>query len=102
MSDDICPGCGSRFSTPSESHLELCTKCSERLGVTVMPRSRRPATPCRGCAGMRFIRAVPRELAPGGATGSAAPMVVTYGAAVDFAYVPQHSDPRRGYGMLEM
>jgi hypothetical protein len=109
MTDEICPGCGATLDTPTERHLQMCTKCSERLGVTVMPKPRRPPIQCRACNGTAFIRAVPREIAP--MLGNeyhqeVAPMAVTYGAtdhgATDHGFRRHQADPQKGYGMLEM
>ena len=72
-----CRICASTLVDESDP---VCEACSTQLGITPLPELTRPARPCAGCNGMRFIRVAPRELS---ATGSdfvnvcAAPMTLT-------------------------
>jgi len=109
----LCPSCKTNplASEWQRTEVMLCTRCAERYGVQPMHPARRPPKPCNRCSGMRFIRAVPRELslepqAERAADQVASPMAVTYqvqrliGASGPSAALP--IDARHGYGFLEM
>jgi hypothetical protein len=73
---DLCSLCLARkLETERDHFLEMCEQCSKDRGVVPLPRPRRPANPCRGCKGLSFVRAIPRE---SGGENRQAPMTVTY------------------------
>lgn len=63
MATNLCPICNDwTLETEHDLARGMCTPCGNRLGVVVMPPARRRALPCRGCNGMKFVRAIPREI----------------------------------------
>jgi len=103
MATNLCPICNDwTLETEHDLARGMCTPCSNRLGVVVMPPARRRAVPCRGCNGMKFVRAIPREISAWPAPYNADPLVslmtVTYED-------PERSGPlnaRGGLGLLEV
>lgn len=92
--------------TQAETETLLCSHCAHILGVVPMRPARRPATPCLKCNGMKFIRAVPRELTAGPEQGTMAmPMGLVYQYEVQrsrYESQPLPIDARKALGMLEV
>src|SRR5262245_56359737 len=104
----ICQRSGPHpYAPPS---FDVCGACASRLGVIPMPPPRRPARPCDRCNGVRFIRAIPRELtATGGdyVQEQAAPMTLTIVPTVTDPLLRSGKDlevpnPWNGRGLLEV
>lgn len=91
-----------------ELDMQLCLRCADAYGVMPMRPARRPARPCQRCNGMKFVRAIPRELTATGRHGYvdrvASPMAVTYQHEYQTGPIsgPLALDPRKTYGYLEM
>lgn len=105
-----CPVCiQENIDTAWETAVGMCFKCALTYGIAPMRPARRPALPCQRCNGMQFIRAVPRELAPGNVglqvnAQEAAPMMVTFQTEREqgwFSTTAVPVDPRKGFGALE-
>ena len=101
---DKCAACNrEQLVTKTELATQLCTTCANNLGVIPMPPARRKLVPCRACNGMSFIRAIPREVAPGENAQVTSPMAVTIGGQeqgwLGFGIT---ADTRRAFGLLEM
>jgi hypothetical protein len=103
--DPVCASCRLyRLTTDAEREVNLCTTCAGTFGVVPMPPARRPRAPCGKCNGMKFIRAIPRELGMK-IDEVAAPMAVTYQHEVEKGWMvdaPMPIDPRKSLGQLEM
>jgi hypothetical protein len=103
-----CLACRARdLTTADEKQTLLCVACAEALGVVPMRPSRRPPSPCAKCNGMRFIRAVPRELTPSrdDAQPMAMPMGIVYQYEVQrgrYQATPLPVDAHKALGMLEV
>lgn len=103
-----CPVClYGAIDSPWELAVGLCTTCADTYGVMPMLPPRRPALPCQRCNGMRFIRAVPRELtATPGDHGMriASPMPVTFACEHERGWFSTSAlpiDSRKAFGYLE-
>lgn len=81
---------------------EMCSPCANRVGVVAMPPARRKAIPCRGCNGMKFVRAIPRELSAASAPYSSDPLVSLMNVTYEQPALGEPLDARGGRGLLEV
>ncbi|MBA2540254.1 MAG: hypothetical protein H0V17_11505 [Deltaproteobacteria bacterium] len=112
MLPTLCSCCLTKpLATDRETYLKMCNGCADQYGVVPMPRSRRPPVPCRGCNGLHFVRAVPRELTNKSnstiTSPEIAPMTVTYAYRAPATtwlgtHAAQPLDAKLGFGTLEM
>ena len=108
MATQTCLACRLRtLSTTEETQTLLCETCAQALGVVPMRPPRRKPSPCTKCNGMKFIRAVPRELTPSenDAHAMALPMGLVYQYEVQrgrYVSMPLPIDARKALGVLEV
>lgn len=99
----LCPICrAAHLEEGNDAARGMCSQCSNRLGVIVMPPARRKAIPCRGCNGMKFVRAIPREISAWPATYSADPLVSLMSVTYEDPEPGEPLNARRGLGLLEV
>jgi hypothetical protein len=106
MSVDTCPVCNhKKIENAIERQTHMCSSCATVLGVVPLPPPPRPKVPCRACNGLRFVRAIPREVAPWVGNEEhqvTCPMTVTFGGVYELGSRRLIADPRRSFGQLEM
>ncbi len=99
----LCPICRAKeLDDDNDTARGMCTLCSNRLGVIVMPPARRRAIPCRGCNGMKFVRAIPREISAWPAPYNSDPLVSLMTVTYEDPEPGEPLNARGGLGLLEV